>query len=508
MQFIGGLMMVVLVLVPLSLIYFCRFEEGVLFCHTGPRTRLKELQAKFAGSGGSVAGTTADFFQSKEDENWGQPLSPGAIPPPPKTKKRMANKPQAPNPDGLHIVFSADCGIFSQWQSVVFLYHTVHTQGHIPMTMLVSGESAESCLKQIDLYTMHAGYPSLNFVFTPDFRKGPRGDDDWRFYNKPAAITFWLTHYVIDEPIIVMLDFDMILLRKLDLNVMRKEFGWTKPVGKGTPAGQRALFHAVEWGHLPHCTEDPKCLSMIKNNYDYADKEYCAGTPYFMHQDDLMKICETWYELAYQVRMWKMKAGELLGNNDEMFGYTLSSIRLDLTHLVSRKIALSAPKPPNRPFEGWDDLVAGLYDNPYMFHMSQYYRTRFDNTGAEPPVNPATIEGQFSTTLRFVKYDWGFKDIGHVPVNEVKFLMCPDQGGEVIDPRVGKQPCFGDELCISLARKHVKDCAYGKAKMATWRPYMESEPDFEQLYVMNNLISNINAAVFDWQDRHCGKNES
>jgi len=35
--------------------------------------------------------------------------------------------------------------------------------------MLVSGESKESC--DLDLEGIHAGYPSLRIIFTPDYRK-------------------------------------------------------------------------------------------------------------------------------------------------------------------------------------------------------------------------------------------------------------------------------------------------------------------------------------------------
>lgn len=422
----------------------------------------------------------------------------------PKKTKNEQPQSQTSNPDGLHIVFSADCSMFTQWQSAVFLYHAIQTQGHIPITMLVSGESKKSCSKKMDIQGLHSGYPSLRIVYTPDYRKGPYDDDDWRFYNKPAAITYWLKHNKVNEPIIVMLDFDMILVRRLDLTQMQQENGWERPVGKGVPAAQRALFYTDEWLHLPQCTKDPKC-QRLQENPKFAEKYYTPGTPYFMHQSDLLKMCDTWFMLAYEVRKWKKDAGKTLGNNDEMFGYVLSAVKLDLAHEESRNLAFSATKEPARQFEGWDDMIAGSV-KPYLFHYSQYYKTRhWDENGQhkQPKImdrKPTTLQGQMQGILRFVKYDWGFKGEEKVNAHEVGFLDCDKK--ELIDPRTGTTKCKSQN-CETLAKSHADTNAYGQATITAYRGLESQEPDFQELFMANTMIANINAAVLDWQFRHC-----
>lgn len=370
------------------------------------------------------------------------------------------------------------------------------------MTMLVSGESKDTC--ELDLEALHAGYPSLRIVFTPDYRKGPYDDDDWRFYNKPAAITYWLRNNKIKEQIIVMLDFDMILVRRLDLKQMQQENNWDRPIGKGTPAGQRALFYTSEWLHLPQCTADPNCKNLQKNP-KFAEKYFTPGTPYFMHQDDLLKMCDTWYLLAYEVRKWKKEAGRTLGNNDEMFGYVLSAVKLNLAHMESYNLALSATKEPARQFEGWDAFISGEYELPYLFHYSNYYTTRHweENGQKKEPKHrekhPVTIAGQMQSILRFVKYDWGFSEVKEAKSNAVDFLSCD---GKIIDPRSGTTTCRS-KSCTELAKAHADSNAYGQARITAYRGLESSEPDFQELYMANVMISNINAAILDWQERHC-----
>jgi len=271
-------------------------------------------------------------------------------------------------------------------------------------------------------------------------------------------------------------------------------------------------YYVKEWAELPQCLRDKHCKElhdMSKSSIEgknYVQSHYTPGPPYIIHKDDLLAVGETWYQTGYEVREHKKSLGEELGNNDEMFGFSISAAKLQLPFMQTPRLSLSATDGPVRDFEDWDAFEAGKF-YPFAIHYCQYYKTENDGIFEDMAKQSMSLKGQFTQLVRFVKYDWGFSTTeldGFLakPFNEAKFLSCETQ--ELIDPTTGIRTAQ-ERQTIHLVIPHIKENAYGKSDITLWDGHKDNFPDWRQLYVANILIANINAALIEWQSFFCDK---
>lgn len=410
------------------------------------------------------------------------------------------------NPDDLHFVFSTDCTNFMTWQTEVFAHHFYRYMPDIPLTRLVSGE----CEEGVDLKKIHNRWPSMQFHYCEDARKGPAGTDNWRFYNKPFAVTSWLKNVELEESMIVLLDMDMIVFKPFDLAQMQREYNWEHIPKKGHPAGMNFGYYVSEWTKLPQCQSLPECKALFdmsaanEKGREYVQSHYTPGPPYIIHKDDLSAITKSWYQIGYEVREYKKSLGKELGNNDEMFGFSISAAKLQLPFMQSRRFSLSAADGPVYDFEDWPEFERGDFF-PYVMHYCQYYSTDQKSILKDPKAQAAAVNGQFSKINRFVKYDWGFSTTeldGFLakPFQLDQFLECP---GNVIDPSTGISPAKKRNN-EHLVKPHVREIAYGRGHITAWQGHTEQHPKWRQLFMANTIIANLNAAILGWQEYNCG----
>lgn len=383
----------------------------------------------------------------------------------------------------------------------------------VPITILLAG----GCPDGIELKSIHGRWAGkLNWVHTPEGRAGPAGTDNWRFYNKAFSIAYWLNEpsMAVKEQMMVVLDPDMIFFGPMILKDMVKAFGWPHIPGKGKPAAPQFVFTPCEWTQIPACSTDPKCRVLYDmscgsqkspQGVDHVQRAYTPGPPYIVHKDDLTVLVKDWYQKAYEVREWKKLNTHVgpLGNNDEMFGFSISAAIHGLPFMTSRRFSLSSPSGPNRVSEDWDEFERGEY-TPLILHYCRYY----SNKGGQR-INPSKmyqhsmVSTQYSDQYQFVKYDWGFWEEGmeghEKPYLAMEFLDCP---GKRIDPSTGVN-FASDRNVEHIVTSHVRENAHGNARITDWEGHKTKFPNWLELFMANVIIANINAAVINWQQFYC-----
>lgn len=413
------------------------------------------------------------------------------------------------NPERLHFLISSECNLFMIWQVEVFAHHMFRYMPGVPLTVLVSNK----CPPGVDLKQIHARWPRLKVYFTPDARAGPDGTDDWRFYNKGFSIKYWLDREPIGEEIIVLVDADMIIFRPFHLATMQAEFGWKSIPQKGKPAAASFAFFPIEWARLNACRNLTNCKVLFdtiisgEEGANWVAQRYTPGPPFIMHKDDLADVAVSWYQLAHDVREDKKKLKSPLGNNDEMFGFSISAANLTLEFMQSDRISFSSPVGVNRFAEDWDALEAGNI-TMYCLHYCQYYAGSRKNQLLKLPskqtrLRKAMVGSQYASLTLFVKYDWGYaeqNDVIKEPFHLVEFFDCP---GVRIDPSTGVLNAKVG-LAEHLVRPHITENAYGLGSILDWNGHKEKYNEtWQNMFMANMIIANINAAVVAWQDFFC-----
>ena len=124
----------------------------------------------------------------------------------------------------VHIVFSTDCSGYQHWQSIV-LYYSLRRSGHLgPVTRVVSGCDSSAKEEEIrkELQSMmnstttknplNQKHGQMRIHFTPSFALPGK---HYKYSNKPGGLHHWITHTTIHEPVITLIDPDMMLLRPI-----------------------------------------------------------------------------------------------------------------------------------------------------------------------------------------------------------------------------------------------------------------------------------------------------
>jgi len=285
--------------------------------------------------------------------------------------------------------------------------------------------------------------------------------------------------------------------------------GWPSKPSKGNPAGMSFGYYVKEWAELPQCLRDEHCKELhdmskkSEKGREYVQSHYTPGPPYIIHKDDLLDVGDSWYQIGYEVREHKKSLGETLGNNDEMFGFSISAAKLQLPFMQTPRLSLSAADGPVRDFEDWAAFEAGKF-YPFAIHYCQYYKTGNDGI-FDRERQSMMLKGQFTELLRFVKYDWGFSTTelnGFLakPYKKANFLSC--KHAELIDPTTGIKTAQERDT-VHLVVPHSKENAYGRTDITLWKGHEERYPYWRQLYMANILIANINAALMKWQSFYC-----
>jgi hypothetical protein len=132
---------------------------------------------------------------------------------------RSSTKDEAHN---FHVIFSTDCSFFQDWQTILVFHSAkvVHQEGDI--TRIASGcdDQQKETLRAlyVELFPDH----HYHVHFTPDFKKDPKTQESYDFYNKPFGVHHWLKYAdppIKDGTVIALIDPDFIFLRPMSAKV-------------------------------------------------------------------------------------------------------------------------------------------------------------------------------------------------------------------------------------------------------------------------------------------------
>lgn len=132
-----------------------------------------------------------------------------------------------------HVIFSTDCSPYQHWQSylVYFTAMKVRQPGHV--TRIVSGCDPKEAIEMNAWFTEKVQFMSNRFHLhlTPKFSevRDETGKvvGDYKFFNKPRGLKFWLEHFDLTgfqegsgtfmhaDDIVILIDPDMALMRPI-----------------------------------------------------------------------------------------------------------------------------------------------------------------------------------------------------------------------------------------------------------------------------------------------------
>ena len=251
----------------------------------------------------------------------------------------------------VHLVFSTDCEVFQDWQSVV-LFHSamlVNQPGNI--TRIASGCSEVKKTQLIQLYNKL--FPQYTIHFTPDFKKDSKTGHKYHFYNKPYGLYHWLTHStprLTNDTIIVLLDPDMVILRPITAHIQSLDNilnhkhtrvpELPEYVSRGYPVGQLYGLDAP-WARSPPmkhfnrtriCGVNSPCL---RESESHAALHYSIGPPYLVEYSDMVRIAASWTKMVPYVYEGYP---ELLA---EMYAYSMAAAHEELPHIQLEQYMVS-----------------------------------------------------------------------------------------------------------------------------------------------------------------------
>ncbi|KAK3245756.1 hypothetical protein CYMTET_44695, partial [Cymbomonas tetramitiformis] len=225
-----------------------------------------------------------------------------------------------------HVIFSAECTPYMDWQSVG-LYHSWKKSGQPGKFTRLLSCSQESLkdYKWLNIMPTHV-HPPMN-----THHKG-----DWYPpYNLPGSVLHWVTHNASDSAgseWVIKLDGDMVLRKPLTVEELN--------VQKGNPIG-------AMYGYLIGAHNGMADMFMDKEHQNFLSK---VGGWELMHIDDLRTIAPLWLEYTEKVREHRA-SWHLTGDNfmtkqrpkpwiSEMYGFIFSlalskiKMREDGDHMI------------------------------------------------------------------------------------------------------------------------------------------------------------------------------
>lgn len=184
------------------------------------------------------------------------------------------------------------------------------------------------------------GRPNFRIHFTPDYSTDPKSGIRYPYYNKPHGLLHWLRHGDVKEPVVALVDPDMIFLRPItgtfENYLTAPDWNgehWER-VQKGRPAGQQYGLgdHWMTFNREYICGSGSPCVTT--SQYD-ALKYFQVGPPYVLHVHDLRSIANVWVHLVPKIYE---EFPHLLA---EMYAYCMAAAHLGLRHFKVNHMMIS-----------------------------------------------------------------------------------------------------------------------------------------------------------------------
>lgn len=310
------------------------------------------------------------------------------------TMKATIQRPNTNNTSkDVHIVFSTDCSGYQHWQSLA-AYYSIKRSGHLgPVTRIASGCKASEQKKILsELQKINPTQSQFRVHFTPSFAIY----GGYKYSNKPGGLNHWITNVEAVEPVIALIDPDMMLLRPItpelgagltairvssdrisaDMVEYKDERGLVQILRKrklpdlplrvqdGMAAGQHfgigtlwvssgttdARKDFKNFNLTAVCGEESPCLNKPRDGpyttREQAEKYYSVGPVYICSLSDWKAILPRWHKFTPLVHVQYPK---LLA---EMYGFTMAAADRQLKFALSSSYMVSDAKTMS-PTESW-----------------------------------------------------------------------------------------------------------------------------------------------------------
>lgn len=280
-----------------------------------------------------------------------------------------------PGADDIHIVFSMSCdqGRRALLQTVL-QYSAAAVGQRGPMTQILSGCSAEQKAAILREPTV---YPDFRRHFTPAYSPHPVPgvDDAYTPYNKPFALRHFLLHASppVREPIIALIDADMVFFRKLEVNTGRSVTQYYR--GSRDPATVNdsvvdGLALAHDWSNylgdgwyapdyadrLAAVCGDQPCAKVTA---DEAREAFVGtGPPYVMTRGDMARMVDDYCDFVVKGRQ---VADDWM---TEMYAYTLAAANRGIVHTPLTNLGVTHPTVDAGDHEYWRFVDGDNTPNP------------------------------------------------------------------------------------------------------------------------------------------------
>ncbi|KAG0581068.1 hypothetical protein KC19_4G222300 [Ceratodon purpureus] len=225
------------------------------------------------------------------------------------------------SPWRMHTLFSVECHVYFDWQTVGIM-HSFRKSGQPgPVTRLLS------CTEE-----QLQGYRGMDLAPThkvPSMSQHPITGDWYPAINKPAGVVHWLNHNKDSENV------DWVLILDADQIIRHPVTPWALGAEKGKPV-------AARYGYLIGC--DNELAKIHTKHPDLCDK---VGGFILMHIDDLRKFAPLWLSKTEEVRKdkehWATNiTGDIYGEGwiSEMYGYSFGAAEVGLRHKISDEVMI------------------------------------------------------------------------------------------------------------------------------------------------------------------------
>lgn len=260
-----------------------------------------------------------------------------------------------------HLIYSTDCSEFQHWQSYLMFHSALKVKQPGTVTRIASGCSDEESIIAKKWHKEHiTDVMGKQFLLhlTPHF-SGVKDKDgktvgDYKFFNKPFGLKYWLEHGIgfedekntlltREDDVVILIDPDMVLLRPItgdfsnDRDVVigkRHERNRKYKVEHGSPFAQTyglgAQWRTFNLHEIAGADSPAKKVSQ-----NDAGTFYPAGPPYIGTVRDMYAISQKWSEFVPRVHK---EYPYLLA---EMYAFCIAAAHLELPFQLIDSLMIS-----------------------------------------------------------------------------------------------------------------------------------------------------------------------
>jgi|AntRauTorckE5430_2_1112549.scaffolds.fasta_scaffold03231_3 hypothetical protein len=260
-----------------------------------------------------------------------------------------------------HVIFSTDCSTFQHWQSYLMFHSALKVKQPGTVTRIASGCTDEDAIAAQKWHKEHiTDVMGTQFILhlTPHF-SGVKDKDgkivgDYKFFNKPFGLKYWLEHGIgfedeeskllkREDDVVILIDPDMVLLRPItgdfsnDRDVVlgkRNAENRKLKVEQGQPFAQKYGM-GTQWRTFNLKEIAGPDSPAIKVDQRDGGTYYPAGPPYIGTVRDMYAISEKWTEFVPKVHK---EYPYLLA---EMYAFCIAAAHLELPFQLIDSLMIS-----------------------------------------------------------------------------------------------------------------------------------------------------------------------